>query len=183
MLALGGVLLSVLMLSTYLGESSRRDALLQQLGGRTSPQSSALLLLLGLALALRDARGRWARRVGQGLALGALFLSFSVLVAYSFQEPRVYWFAGRGVGIALHSTVGLLLLSLGALLLRPERGAVGAFLHANAGGIMARRLLPALLVPCWAHRVLLRSAVQGVSARDEAAHLVEEIARKVAAPR
>ena len=41
----------------------------------------------------------------------------------------------------------------------------------------------AVLVPCWSHRVLLRSAVQGVSARDEAAHLLEEIARKVPAPR
>lgn len=41
----------------------------------------------------------------------------------------------------------------------------------------------AVLVPCWAHRILLRSAVQGVSARDEAAHLLEEIARKVPAPR
>lgn len=41
----------------------------------------------------------------------------------------------------------------------------------------------ALLVPCWAHRVLLRSAVQGVTARDEAAHLLEELARKVPAPR
>ncbi len=41
----------------------------------------------------------------------------------------------------------------------------------------------AVLVPCWAHRIMLRSAVQGVSARDEAAHLLEEIARKVPAPR
>ncbi|NVJ02206.1 AAA family ATPase [Myxococcus sp. AM009] len=41
----------------------------------------------------------------------------------------------------------------------------------------------AALVPCWAHRILLRSAVQGVAARDEAAHLLEEIARKVPAPR
>jgi MoxR-like ATPase len=41
----------------------------------------------------------------------------------------------------------------------------------------------ALLVPCWAHRVLLRSAVQGVTARDEAAHLLEELSRKVPAPR
>ncbi len=41
----------------------------------------------------------------------------------------------------------------------------------------------AVLVPCWSHRVLLRSAVQGVPARDEAAHLLEEIARKVPAPR
>lgn len=41
----------------------------------------------------------------------------------------------------------------------------------------------AALVPCWAHRIMLRSAVQGVTARDEAAHLLEEIARKVPAPR
>ncbi|NVJ24595.1 MULTISPECIES: AAA family ATPase [Myxococcus] len=41
----------------------------------------------------------------------------------------------------------------------------------------------AVLVPCWAHRVLLRSAVQGVAARDEAAHLLEELTRKVPAPR
>ncbi|KFE69923.1 MoxR-like ATPase [Hyalangium minutum] len=41
----------------------------------------------------------------------------------------------------------------------------------------------AVLVPCLAHRLLLRSNVQGAAARDEAAHLVEEISRKVAAPR
>lgn len=138
---------SLLLLGTYLVEPSRWDPLFQALGGRTSPQSASLLLLLGLALALRDARGRWAGRVFQALALGALFLSFSVLVAYSFQEPRFYWFTQGGTGIALHTDLALLLLSLGALLLRPERGVVGAFLHTGAGGIMARRLLPALLVP------------------------------------
>ncbi|MCE9671456.1 AAA family ATPase [Myxococcus stipitatus] len=41
----------------------------------------------------------------------------------------------------------------------------------------------AVMVSCWAHRVLLRSAVQGVAARDEAAHLLEELSRKVPAPR
>jgi len=41
----------------------------------------------------------------------------------------------------------------------------------------------AVLVPCLAHRLLLRSNVQGAAARDEAAHLLEELARKVAAPR
>lgn len=148
LMALTVELWSVLLLGTYVGDSPRWDALFQALGGRTSPQSASLLLLLGLALALRDARSRWGARAFQGMALGALVLSFSVLVAYSFQEPRFYWFAGRGgVGIALHTDVSLLLLSLGALLLRPEQGVVGAFLHAGAGGIMARRLLPALLVP------------------------------------
>ncbi|HEX8698821.1 MAG TPA: MoxR family ATPase, partial [Myxococcaceae bacterium] len=40
-----------------------------------------------------------------------------------------------------------------------------------------------VLVPCLAHRLLLRSNVQGAAARDEAAHLLEELSRKVAAPR
>jgi MoxR-like ATPase len=41
----------------------------------------------------------------------------------------------------------------------------------------------AVLVPSLSHRLLLRSASQGASARDEAAHLLEEVVRKVPAPR
>jgi MoxR-like ATPase len=41
----------------------------------------------------------------------------------------------------------------------------------------------AVLAPSLSHRLLLRSAVQGASAREEAAHLLEEIVRKVPAPR
>jgi len=41
----------------------------------------------------------------------------------------------------------------------------------------------AMVVPTLSHRLLLRSAVQGHFARDEAAHLLEEISRKVPAPR
>ncbi len=41
----------------------------------------------------------------------------------------------------------------------------------------------AVLVPCLSHRLLLRSAVQGAATRDEAAHLLEEVSRKVPAPR
>lgn len=41
----------------------------------------------------------------------------------------------------------------------------------------------AVLAPCLAHRLLLRSANQGAYTRDEAAHLLEEVSRKVPAPR
>jgi MoxR-like ATPase len=41
----------------------------------------------------------------------------------------------------------------------------------------------AVLGPCLAHRLLLRSATQGAYTRDEAAHLLEEVSRKVPAPR
>jgi MoxR-like ATPase len=41
----------------------------------------------------------------------------------------------------------------------------------------------AVLGPCLAHRLLLRSANQGAYTRDEATHLIEEVSRKVPAPR
>jgi MoxR-like ATPase len=41
----------------------------------------------------------------------------------------------------------------------------------------------AVLVPTLAHRLLLKGSVQGTYSRDEAAHLVDEIARRVPAPR
>jgi MoxR-like ATPase len=43
--------------------------------------------------------------------------------------------------------------------------------------------LRALLVPALAHRLLLRSSSNGAFARDEAGHLLEELARQVPAPR
>lgn len=143
-LSMAVVLSSGFLLSTYLWLPD--DALFEGLGGRVSPQSASVLLLLGLALLFRDApgRGRW---LSPALALGALLASFTLLVAYSFQEPRFYWFAGQDTGIALHTTIGLLMLSVGALLLRPEQGFVADLLRPGAGGLMARRLLPALLVP------------------------------------
>jgi MoxR-like ATPase len=41
----------------------------------------------------------------------------------------------------------------------------------------------ALLVPTLAHRLLLRSSTSGAFARDEAGHLLDELARQVPAPR
>ena len=41
----------------------------------------------------------------------------------------------------------------------------------------------AVLVPTLSHRLLLRSSMQGAFARDEAAHLLEELAKKTVAPR
>lgn len=43
--------------------------------------------------------------------------------------------------------------------------------------------LRAVLVPSLSHRLLLRTSTQGAFARDEAAHLLGEIARRVPAPR
>jgi MoxR-like ATPase len=43
--------------------------------------------------------------------------------------------------------------------------------------------LKSLVVPCWAHRVILRNANLASSSRDEAAQLLEDIGKRVVAPR
>jgi len=41
----------------------------------------------------------------------------------------------------------------------------------------------AVAISCWAHRLLLKASAHGTHTRDEAAHLLEEILRRVSAPR
>ncbi len=53
----------------------------------------------------------------------------------------------------------------------------------EARGFVTPGDIRAVLVPTLSHRMLLRSAVHGTYSRDEAAHLLEELARKVPAPR
>jgi signal transduction histidine kinase len=112
---------------------------------RMSPQTALGLLLLGLSLLCVDRRGRgtaWA----QCLALAALLVPLTVLLGYAFAEQRIYRFGGP-IGSAPHTALCLLLLSLGALFLRPDRGPVRAVTSEAAGGVMARRLLFAGLLP------------------------------------
>ncbi len=41
----------------------------------------------------------------------------------------------------------------------------------------------AAIAPCWSHRVLLKSSMQGAFSRDEAANVLGDIVRRIAAPR
>ncbi|MBZ4419342.1 HAMP domain-containing sensor histidine kinase [Myxococcus sp. RHSTA-1-4] len=112
---------------------------------RMSPQTALGFLLLGPSLLCVDRRGRgtaWA----QLLALAALLVPLTVLLGYFFAEHRIYRIRGS-IGVAPHSAVSLLLLSLGALFLRPDRGPVRAVTSEAAGGVMARRMLFAGLLP------------------------------------
>lgn len=68
------------------------------------------------------------------------------------------------------------------------RSALGLMAQARAMALWEGRAfvtpgdLRALLVPCWSHRLITRGAAEGSFHRDESAHLLEEIARRVPAP-
>jgi signal transduction histidine kinase len=132
-------------LLTYLGGLDGLDLLGTLPGRRMSPQTSATLALLSLALLSVDRRGRGTAH-SQLLALGALLIPLTMLLGYAFAEHRIYR-VGGDIGVAPHTALSQLLLALGALFLRPDQGPVAVVTSAAAGGVMARRLLFAGLLP------------------------------------
>ncbi len=114
-------------------------------GRRMSPQTASSMTLMGLALLAVDRGGRGTAR-SQLLALAALLIPLTVLLGYAFAEHRIYRLGGD-IGAAPHNAAAQLLLALGILFLRPDQGPVATVTSAAAGGVMARRLLFAGLLP------------------------------------
>jgi signal transduction histidine kinase len=116
------------------------------LPGRPSPHTALALLLAGLALGLLD--GRWRGGVpAQALALASAAVALTALLGYLYGAASL-----RGIstatGMALPTGFAFLALDTGILLARPQRGLVRMFASAGPAGLLARRLLPAvLLVP------------------------------------
>ena len=112
---------------------------------RMSPNSAINFVLLGLALFLTDVRGRRERWPAQALAL---IVALDALVALVGQLYGITFLYGLSpyLGMAVHTALLFLLLSLGLLLARPDRGFVAVVLAEDAAGRAARRFLPLALV-------------------------------------
>jgi signal transduction histidine kinase len=116
-------------------------------GRRMSPHTASALTLLGLSLLTVDRRGRWGTARSQLLALAAMLIPLTVVLGYAFAEHRIYRLGGGSIGAAPHNAAAQLLLALGILFLRPDQGPVATVTSVAAGGVMARRLLFAGLLP------------------------------------
>jgi PAS domain S-box-containing protein len=159
--------------ATALGVDPGIDELVVAGGGTTSPawehpgrmtlSTSLNFVLLGGSLLLLDAgAARW-RQVAQLAALAVTLLSLLALVGYAYGVEPLYQFRPYAA-VAVHTAAVLFLLSLGALLARPDRGVAALATGPGAGGGMIRRLLPAaaagLLAVGWLiHRGELAGAI------------------------
>ena len=113
--------------------------------GRMHPTTAFDFLLLGLASALLAANRE--HRAAQSMVLFSAFLAGATLVGYLY---GVRSFVGLAVfrQMALHTTLGLLILSIGLLLARPRHGLMVPITDHGPSGVMARILLPfAMLMP------------------------------------
>ena len=113
--------------------------------GRMHPTTALDFMLIGLASALLAADRE--PRAAQGMALLAAFVAGATLIGYLFGLRE---FIGLAMfsQMAVHSTVGMLTLSAGLLMVRPSRGLMAPICDAGPSGQMARWLLPvAILMP------------------------------------
>ena len=113
--------------------------------GRMHPTTAFDFGVLGLALILIAIDRE--HRSSQAMALLAALVAGSTMIGYLYGVRVFVGLAAYGQ-MALHTSLGMLVLSAGVLLARPDRGLMAAVSGDGPGGLMARRLLPvAILVP------------------------------------
>ncbi len=131
---------------------------------RMSPSTAGSLLAMGFALLLV------ARERDRAARFFATLVSITSLVAvlgYLYRVPAMHRLPGYG-SMALHTALTLLVTALGLMVLRPERLAISA---RNSGGVLLRRLFPAMVVALvilgWvqveAQRAQLTDSASGIS--------------------
>ncbi len=115
------------------------------LADRMSPNTALNFLLLGCALLLLDWWTRHGRWPAQYLVLVVVSASLLAVAGHAFGAGYLY---GPSAQMAPHTALSFVALSIGLLCARPDRGLTAVTISDGAGGVVARRLLPAaILVP------------------------------------
>jgi signal transduction histidine kinase len=114
--------------------------------GLMAGNSAVAFTLLGIGLAFPDVCLR-DRRVANGVALGAVAVSATALVGYSFGARALYSF-DQYAAMAVSTAMCLLAIGIGLIASRPQSGLAALLIADDAGGVFTRRMLPiALTVP------------------------------------
>jgi signal transduction histidine kinase/DNA-binding response OmpR family regulator len=139
----------------------------QRLGdNRIAPNTGLCFLLLGVALGLLDWEPRRGYRPAQLVLLAPLAVALTSVLGYAYGVGELYGVASY-IPMALPTAFGFLTLSFGTLCARPEHGWIQVMTTDEAGGVLARRLLPAaIVIPAglgWLRAVAEQSGVVGTT--------------------
>lgn len=135
-------------------DSLERESIATGHVNRMAPNTAGAFLLTGLALLLLETKHRsiW---LAECFALLAAFIALLTVIGYAYKSLAL---AGvtEFIPMALNTAVAFILLSIGILFARPDRGVMAVISSDGSGGVMVRRLLPAaILIPsglgwlCW----------------------------------
>ena len=118
-------------------------------GNAMAVNTAAAFAFIGVGMLLIDARNRQVRWAATALALAAGGVALMALTGYLYRVLALSRPEESGpIPMALNTAGCFLLLCLGLLTARPDREPLATLLSSTAGGVVARRLLPAaLLIP------------------------------------
>ena len=111
--------------------------------GRMAPATAFSVVLVGMAVLFLDARP--SAFPAQYPAMLVALVSFVALIGYAYDVQALYK-VGPYASVALHTAVAFLILSLGILHARPDRGLIRKFTSVGPGGTLLRRMLPAAVI-------------------------------------
>lgn len=115
--------------------------------GRIPLLGTCNFLMLGAALWLVDTRTSEGYWPAQTLALAVAATAFVMVLGFAYDTVSLYRPRTSGP-VALHGMIVFLLLGLGVLCARPDRGVMTRTLAPDASGLLVRRLLPpAIILP------------------------------------
>lgn len=128
---------------------------------RMSPISALSFSLLAIAMLPWPSRlARWWRAL-ELLVLVTGIAAFIMLLGYAYRASSLYSLPGFSV-VALHTALGLLLLTAGVLTVHPRFLLAGQIMALDQAGAEMRRLLPAaILLPCVVGWLLLQGQRRG----------------------
>ncbi len=113
--------------------------------GRMSPNSALAFLFQSGALWLLNHETSRQQRPAQTLGFIAGMLAWLALLGYSYRSTGFDNFSFYP-GMAFHTAIAMMMLSVGILCLHPDRGLMALLTSDSAGGFLVRRLLPAALI-------------------------------------
>jgi PAS domain S-box-containing protein len=113
--------------------------------GRMSAGTALAFVCLGIALLLLSSSRESARIPRSVLALVTLLLGGFALVGYLFGVDALYSLSVHGA-MAIPTGISFVLLAAGVLSARPDDGPMRVIASPRAGGIVARRLLPVVVL-------------------------------------
>ena len=130
--------------------------------GRMSPYTALCFLLVGFVLLLLNRRRGY--RLVQWLTLVSAFVTSVALVGYIYGVTAFYGdIPSYYTSIAFHTALAFTILSVGILLACPDGILVKTILTSSAGGVIARRLLPAAIsVPLVLGWLFLKAQKAGI---------------------
>ena len=113
--------------------------------GLMAPTSAAALLAIGLALIFLDGKTPREPRWSQALSLFSALIAMIAVCGYIYHAAELYKIL-LYTQMALHTAIGIFLLSIAVFFARPRTGIAGDLTGEGSGSVMARLLLPAVFI-------------------------------------